>query len=126
MIQDILEAGSVLIVIAGIVGGFISAYRSQKTTTNTDATETISIKESTIQALRGEVAELRKTQVEQEKRIKDLELINATYVKLFQGDPSQLESYMRDTASSMEKLATAMASVLSLVQQHQPTITINK
>lgn len=127
-LKTILDIGAVLVVLAGIIGGFYAGVNRKRSSDTENTTETIELKDKTIATFRVEIDELRRKVADQEKRINDLEEINSQYVKLFQGNPSQLETYMKKTADSMEHLATAMTTVLSLVQSHPSStnVTIQK
>lgn len=126
LINEIFKIGAILVVISGIIGAFWGGFKNRKSTDNSDTAEVISIKDSTISTLRGEVDELKKKVDQYGKEIKDLQDINSAYMKLFQGNPSTLEKYMKDTAESMSQLAIAMGTVLELLKQKPTNITINK
>lgn len=102
--QNILEAGAILVVFAGIIGGLWGGYKSRKSTDNADANQTIELKEKAIEALREEVAILTKRVNEQDEKIKHITEINNAYIRLFSGDPSRLEEYMAATAKAITSI----------------------
>lgn len=135
MLQTIIDVGATLVVIAGILGAFWAGFTGRKSTNTTDANETIGLINAAKKALEDKInsqdviiADQDKRLGEQEKRIAELELINASYVKLFQGNPSQLEAYMRDTAVAMREMANTQAAILDKISTHAPAtnVTINK
>lgn len=56
MLATIFEAGAVLIVVAGIVGGFIAGFRTQKSSTTNDANETIALINEAKKALEEKIS----------------------------------------------------------------------
>jgi len=123
-IDQIFKIGAILVVIAGIIGGFYGGSKRQKTANDTDAGLTIDIKDKAIVALRGEVDELRAIVEKQGKEIKQLQETNAAYIKLFQGDPSRLETYMKETRDSMLTIERSIAEALKL-RQAPANVTVN-
>lgn len=124
-INEIFKIGSIIVVLAGIVGAFWGGSKRQKNANDTDAGLTIDIKDKAIIALRGEVAELRELVEKQGKEIKQLQEVNAAYIKLFQGDPSRLETYMKETRDSMLTVERSLEVLLKVHQLSASNVTVN-
>lgn len=124
--QDIAGLVVVVGVIGSFIGGLIGAYFSKRSTDVSDANQTIALKDSTIRALEDRQKELEKRVDDQDKVIAKVQADLAAYVRLFQGNPSELERYMRDTAVSMASVSDTQKTILSMLQHAQPNITINK
>lgn len=101
---QIYQIGSVLVVISGVIGGFIGGYLKRKSSDTQDAVETIDLKDKAIQALRDEVAALTRRVNEQDEKIKHITEINNAYIRLFSGEPSRLEEYMKETNESLKSI----------------------
>jgi SMC interacting uncharacterized protein involved in chromosome segregation len=124
-IDQIFKIGSIVVVLAGIVGAFWGGSKRQKTASDTDAGMTIDIKDKAIAALRGEVSELRAIVEKQGVEIKQLQETNAAYIKLFQGNPSRLEGYMKETRDSMLTVERSLELILKLHQLSPSSVTVN-
>lgn len=123
--QDLGALIAVVGVIAAAIGGFVGSYFSKRSNDVSDANQTIALKDSTIKALDEKVKDLENRANEQDKVIAKVQADLAAYVRLFQGNPSELERYMRDTAASMAAVAETQKTILSMLHS-QPNITINK
>jgi len=124
-IDQIFKIGSIIVVLAGIVGAFWGGSKRQKAATDTDAGITIDIKDKAITALRSEVDELRILVEKQGKEIKQLQEVNSAYIKLFQGDPSRLETYMKETRDSILTIERSIAEALKARQLLPANVTVN-
>jgi len=124
-IDNIFKIGAILVVIAGIIGGFWGGSKRQKNANDTDAGLTIDIKDKTIAALREEMAQLRSIQEKQAAEIKQLQETIAAYIKLFQGDPSRLETYMKETRDSMLTIERSIEVILKVHQLSPASVTVN-
>jgi len=124
-INEIFKIGSIVVVIAGIVGAFWAGSKRQKNASDTDAGMTIDIKDKAIAALRGEVGELRAIVEKQGVEIKQLQEANAAYIKLFQGNPSRLETYMKETRDSILTVERSIEILLKTHQLSPANVTVN-
>lgn len=124
-INDIFKIGSIVVVLAGIVGAFWGGSKRQKNANDADAGLTIDIKDKAITALRGEVGELRIILEKQGAEIKQLQETNAAYIKLFQGNPSRLEIYMKETRDSMLAIERSIENLLKVRQLTPASVTVN-
>jgi SMC interacting uncharacterized protein involved in chromosome segregation len=124
-IDQVFKVGSIVVVLAGIVGAFWGGSKRQKNANDTDAGVAIDIKDKAITALRGEVNELRALVEKQGKEIKELQETNAGYIKLFQGDPSRLETYMKETRDSILTIERSIEVILKTHQAPPANVTVN-
>lgn len=124
-VQTIFKIGSVIVVLAGIIGAFWGGSKKQRNANDTDAGLTIDIKDKAINALRGEVAELRSLVEKQGIEIKQLQETNAAYIKLFQGNPSRLEQYMKETRDSILTMEKSVEVIMKIHQLTPSSVTVN-
>jgi predicted secreted protein len=131
-IDEIFKIGAILVVIAGIIGAFYTGSKKQRATTEEADVNTITLINEARKALEEKMKtmkeesdkkqqEMQATIDAQGKRIAELELVNASYVKLFQGNPSQLESWMKEIAAG----TAAIHSLLQAQSGQKSSITIN-
>src|SRR5665213_697321 len=122
-LQAIFDIGAVLVVLAGIIGAFWGGSKQQRTANDTDAGMTIDIKDKAITALRGEVQELRTLVEKQGIEIKQLQETNAAYIELFQGNPSRLEQYMKETRDSILTMEKSVEVIMKIHQLTPSSVT---
>jgi hypothetical protein len=118
----------IVVIFGGIIGGGLTGFLTKKSSNVSDANSTIALKDSTISALQTEVAQMKNTIASQGVRIKLLEDDKASYIKLFQGNPSELEASLKKMADSQSNMMDTLNTLLALVQQKpatSPSLTIN-
>lgn len=127
-VDETLQIGAVLIVIAGIFGAFNSGWGGKKSSDESDALTTIEIKDKAITALQTENGELKERIKKDEssfseeitkarERIAVLENDNKRMNDIIENRNPELEKFISTATKSLESILATNSSVLEAIQK---------